>query len=832
MPPRVRAQLCNCTVHGCANADRTSNIITGRVLKGRYLSDMEFRAHQRDEKSARRSARNPLLGPTEDLSGTAHAMIHPLPSPDPPAISEPKTGSTQQLPLSEEAVLDSISPNTLPLQMPLDALREDSGPENSPSYATSHYSVDQTSPQSHDKGGPAAGQGNTPTNTLPRRIMQAIESCRLDFQSLQRADIPCDELVFEETIGKEEPQPRIPLRVDIMSNAEFIEYEAVMFTLLDRIDKIETGAYDDCKVARQNVLSSIEDEIDRLRGIKLHVWNSQSTNGPSGSAVPLSGPFREIDTGMVYYESTATVYLTIWIGPYFALIRDDIHPVILATYVIVAVMLVISGTSESTCGFLLKGLSVVAELCLSSTGSSADSALTLLRGIGTDSRRVIKALKLTPDARSYVCCPKCYACYPQTSEDSYPDKCYHKKTPSSTECGCKLRKVRTVKNIQHSVPVRRFIYHEFKEWLGEMLCHPGMEDMLDRDVSPSQDGVMHDIWDAPELHNLVGSDGKPFIRRDGSEGRYVFSFCMDGFNPFHLKQAGKKASVVAMYMICLNLPPEERYKLENMFLVGIIPGPHEPKKEEINHLLSPLVDDLLDSYHHGVWYSRTQNYERGRYARSVLVLVVCDTPASRQVTGRISATSTHFCPYCNLSNSEITNTDPKTWHLRTDVEHRTRANEWLQASTEGDRDDLFTCHGVRYSELLRLPYWSPIRHTVVDSMHLFFLILFKRHCRDIWGMDSNINDGDGTTADPVSSKLLSSVEVQNAFVSLRREPLGKLSDFKTQTLNVLANARGCYVKGNTSKSTILGILSGHVSDNGVQVIPLTEGVTAPEDGVV
>lgn len=520
------------------------------------------------------------------------------------------------------------------------------------------------------------------------------------------------------------------------------------------------------------------------------------------------------------------------IGPYFALIRDDIDPVILTTYVIVAVLLVISGVSESTCGFLLKGLSLVAELCLSSTGSSVGSALTMLRGIGTDSRRVIKALKLKPDARSYVCCPKCFACYHQTSDDSYPDKCYYKKTPSSTECGCKLRKVRTIKNIQHSVPVRRFIYHEFKEWLGEMLCRPGMEDMLDRDVTPSQDGIMRDIWDAPELHNLVGSDGKPFIRRDGSEGRYVFSFCMDGFNPFHLKQAGKKASVVAMYMICLNLPPEERYKLENMFLVGIIPGPHEPKKEEINHLLSPLVDDLLDSYHHGVWYSRTQNYKYGRYARSALVLVVCDTPASRQVTGRIAATSTHFCPYCNLSNSEMTNTDPMTWHLRTDVDHRTWATEWLNASTEGARDALFTCHGVRYSELLRLPYWSPIRHTVVDSMHLFFLILFKRHCSDIWGMDSNINDGDGTVADPVSSALLSSVEVQNAFVALRREPLGNVGNFKTQTLNVLANARGLYVKGNASKSTILTILSGHVSNNGTQVIPLTEGFTASEDGVV
>ena len=139
------------------------------------------------------------------------------------------------------------------------------------------------------------------------------------------------------------------------------------------------------------------------------------------------------------------------------------NPTILAIYVMVAVMLVISGVSERACGFLLKGLSLVAELCLSQTGPLTDEARRLLRGIRTDSQRVIKALKLTPDARSYVCCPKCFACYLQTGDDLYPDKCIYKKTPSGTECGRQLRKVRVIKSTEHSVPMRCFIYHEFKE---------------------------------------------------------------------------------------------------------------------------------------------------------------------------------------------------------------------------------------------------------------------------------------------------------------------------------------------------------------------------------
>ena len=654
-----------------------------------------------------------------------------------------------------------------------------------------------------------AGQWTAPIDKQENQIMQAVESCRLDFQSWQRADIGCDELVFEELSGGD-PPPHLPLRVDIMSNSRFIEYETVMFNLLDQVEKIKTGGRKECEVAKLNVSSSIEDELDRLRGLKLHAW--KRINDAFDFATPHVGSFREIDTGMqrMLCQSPYVIYLTDYIGSHFALIHDDINPIILAIYVMVAVMLVILGVSESICGFLLKGFCIVAELCLSQTGALTDQARRLLRGIGTDSQRVIRSLKLTPDARSYVCCPKCFACYPQTSDDSYPDKCIYKKTPSSKECRRKLRKVRMIKHTEHSVPVRRFIYHEFKEWLGEILCRPGMEDMLDRDISPNKDGTMRDIWDAPELHNLVGADGKPFIRRDGSEGRYVFSFCMDGFNPFQLKQAGKRASVIGMYMICLNLPPGERYKLENMFLVGIIPGPHEPKKEEINHLLSPLVDDLIDSYLHGIWYSCTQNYKTGRYARCVLVPVVCDTPAARQVTGRTSATSTHFCPYCTLSHNEINNMDKGTWHLRTDVYHRSRAIEWLEAGTETECDMLYARHGVRHSELLRLPYWSPIKHTMVDSMHLFFLILFKRHCTDIWGMDSKIDDGDGTTADPVLPALLLSVDVQRAFIALRREPFESLDVFKAQTLKVLVNSQGIHVKGST-KSVLLARLKEYVS---------------------
>lgn len=103
----------------------------------------------------------------------------------------------------------------------------------------------------------------------------------------------------------------------------------------------------------------------------------------------------------------------------------------------------------------------------------------------------------------------------------------------------------------------------------------------------------------------MGPDHQSFIHGDwkASEARYVFSLCMDRFNPLRSKEAGKKYSIGAIYMVCLNLPPSLQYQIENVFLVGIIPGPHEPSKEQINYIVVPLVDNILYFFEHGVCYS-------------------------------------------------------------------------------------------------------------------------------------------------------------------------------------------------------------------------------------
>ena len=52
-------------------------------------------------------------------------------------------------------------------------------------------------------------------------------------------------------------------------------------------------------------------------------------------------------------------------------------------------------------------------------------------------------------------------------------------------------------------------------------------------------------------------------------------------------------SICVIYMVVMNLPKKECFKPENLIVVGIIPGPKDPK-HYINSFLQPLVDDLID----------------------------------------------------------------------------------------------------------------------------------------------------------------------------------------------------------------------------------------------
>ncbi|TFK16485.1 hypothetical protein FA15DRAFT_607219 [Coprinopsis marcescibilis] len=182
-----------------------------------------------------------------------------------------------------------------------------------------------------------------------------------------------------------------------------------------------------------------------------------------------------------------------------------------------------------------------------------------------------------------------------------------------------------------------------------------------------------------------------------------------------------------------------------MFLVRVIPGPREPPVDAINHYFSSLVDELLEFWVHGVYFSRTHRHPRGRRIRCVLAAVVCDLPGARKTAGFAALSHTRFCSICECKTSIKNNiqqykgyvdTPYPLWVRRTAESCRVAGQAYEDASDEVARRSVFDKTGVRCSEFHRLPYYDPARFVVVDAMHNLFLGLTQVHCTTLLGICS------------------------------------------------------------------------------------------------
>lgn len=105
----AKVHVCLCTSHGCADAERKSKI-TGQILKGKYLGELEYRSHQRHEKALKLAASG-SGSPCEQTSLSCSST---------PPIPEPLLNSIVPQPstdvLSES--LDQTSPAAAPATQP------------------------------------------------------------------------------------------------------------------------------------------------------------------------------------------------------------------------------------------------------------------------------------------------------------------------------------------------------------------------------------------------------------------------------------------------------------------------------------------------------------------------------------------------------------------------------------------------------------------------------------------------------------------------------------------------------------------------------------------
>ena len=462
-------------------------------------------------------------------------------------------------------------------------------------------------------------------------------------------------------------------------------------------------------------------------------------------------------------------------------------PVVYASLVLTLVLRFLFNLSRRKTDVILAGLRDILRL--------ANIPPEQLRHIPHESRTVLERFQLDPITTTYVMCSKCYALYPLTVTEK---SCTHKPTEQSEPCGAPI--LRTVGQTTQSryldggsaseaddgegrgydgncyVPIKTYTHQSFKHWLASMLCRPGMEDTIDdyHRLFAEKDDI-EDIWDTEFMRDFpdptqTTHERRPFFTPDmKQDGRYAFSLSADSFDPLGNVTAKHTISATGINMVLLNLPPHSRHKTENLYHAGVIPGPGKPSNEQMNHFTQLIVDEFAPLYDHGVRYSKTARYPNGRACKCIIAILVTDALAARQVAGFRSVTSYYPCSFCLITIHDL-ETITLPWHERDPTRHREYAVQWKSAPTLVDRKKIEELYQIRWSPLLELPYWKPSLSTVIDSMHNLYLGAIQDHVRNIWGIHTEYDGGDGELRprtlhhrpDPRTiSSLLNTIRMEN-----------------------------------------------------------------------
>lgn len=337
------------------------------------------------------------------------------------------------------------------------------------------------------------------------------------------------------------------------------------------------------------------------------------------------------------------------------------------------------------------------------------------------------------DFTVYAACPKCYALYSKEHcTKILPDGRVVTKTCSNVlwpnhpqvqrRDPCREKLMKKVRGKSGSIfwyPRKVYVYRSLFSSLNKFIFKDTFFEMCNqwRNKHESNDEYpeLADIHDGKVWKEFQIYEGRPFLK---DRNNLALVMNVDWFNPF--KHA--PGSVGAVYCVFANLPREERYKRENVLLLGLIEG--EPK-HDLNSILKPAIDELLKLWDGHVFRQNLKYF----FVRVALLCIACDVPAARKVAGFMAHNARRGCSRCLKEfpvksfgeKPDFSGFDRNTWPKRNSESHRRDANKTLKATSSSQRKKLESTLGVRYTELLRLPYYDCVRFVVIDPMHNLLL---------------------------------------------------------------------------------------------------------------
>lgn len=399
------------------------------------------------------------------------------------------------------------------------------------------------------------------------------------------------------------------------------------------------------------------------------------------------------------------------------------------------VMKLFKHASGNTCNFTLKGAKETVRF-----GNSQGLDFHETRQMAIDIRTSLKRLGINFKFIPYVCCPRCCRLYLES--EAYPDRCTGVQFPNGETCGEEITS--PSENGRSRRPIRRFFYRSPIKWLARLLQRPGIEDLADVPRTREKKEILEDIFDGEFLQNLFVGSGTQKRWFFADKGRYAFALGIDGYGP-DTARSKKTKSIASMYLALINLPIQFRYRLENVCIVGMIPG-GEPlvEDQQINNFLRPLTNDLKILWNPGVFLLSTFRYPEGRSINGALGLIINDLKAARPVGGFVATSHTVLCSCCDCRKEDLHDVD-KVFVHRDASQHIRDGIAWRDATSQAQRTEIEDRTGTRWTVLMELPYFDGPRMTVPEGLHAPQNVE-STHCRDNFGMFINKADGLGEGA--------------------------------------------------------------------------------------
>lgn len=275
----------------------------------------------------------------------------------------------------------------------------------------------------------------------------------------------------------------------------------------------------------------------------------------------------------------------------------------------------------------------------------------------------------------YVVCRKCHKLYyfnsciegsssKRSKVCSFRHFPFHPRQNMRQSCGSLLLKTVEISSGKKLFyPFKTYCYMGLKDSIQALINRPNFLNNCEKWRQRRSEGL-RDVYDGQIWKEFMEYNGDPFLVE---EHNLALTLNMDFFQPFKHVQY----SLGAIYLTIMNLPRDIRYKQENIILVGLIPGPREPK-HDINTYLEPLVEELSN-----FWRGVELNVpgEGRKKFRIALLCAACDIPAGRKVCGFLGHSARLGCCRClkefpgSVGSMDYSGFDRANWPLRNSTKH-------------------------------------------------------------------------------------------------------------------------------------------------------------------